>query len=692
MKAFNPKSCRELIAMALAFIFHLQSFSQFCPTSGLTSVTTYPNTYYPATQASAPSGSTSITLGPAGYGSHAIALGDILLVMQMQGADFDTSNSSNYGSGSGVGRGYNANANLLAGNFEFVIAENTVPTTGGTLTLAYPLQHSYEKQAYSNSGTGQYTYQVIYIPTYYDLQLGSNVSVPAWNGSTGGVLIFVAGDNFNFNGYTINGSGTGFRGGATRMLTGGTGDNPTDYTTLSTINNNAGKGEGIAGTPRFLNNAGFLLDNGSSNEGYPNGAEGRGAPGNAGGGGTDYDPSANDQNDGGGGGGKGGIGGGGGNSWSTNEPVGGIGGAAFSQVSPSRLVMGGGGGGGTNNNGTGGGGQGFYSSGVAGGGLVIIYTGTFTAPSGSTINVNGTNGYGGVLNDGSGGGGAGGSVLLFAGSSGSSLTNLRVTANGGNGGSNTGNGAKHGPGGGGAGGVIYSNVAIGTTTINGGSPGVTAGSSFYNATSGSSGIVKQNVATSSITNFPVACDILPVNFLSFTAQPANGIATLSWVIESLTAKDYSVERSFDGNSFNALGTVTPETGNNPTKSYSYIDNNATSPTGTLYYRIREEDETGKSYYSTVVKLTTSNMMATSGVYPNPARESFTLTFSASAAGAVSLRLFDLAGRLVLSQPFQASTGVNAVTMGGLGTLPEGMYILQWYDGLQPRTSKVLIRH
>jgi hypothetical protein len=56
------------------------------------------NTYYPAT-ANAASGTASITLGavPAGYGATNIAIGDLLLVMQMQDATIDSSNNDRYG-------------------------------------------------------------------------------------------------------------------------------------------------------------------------------------------------------------------------------------------------------------------------------------------------------------------------------------------------------------------------------------------------------------------------------------------------------------------------------------------------------------------------------------------------------------------------------------------------------------------
>lgn len=129
MKAINPKSCCALLTLVLALALEAPVFSQTCPTSGLTSITTFPNTYYPATQASAPAGSTSISLGKVGvgYGSHAIAAGDILLIMQMQGADYDTVNSANYGDGTGTSHGYNVDANLLAGNISSRTAQCPPP-------------------------------------------------------------------------------------------------------------------------------------------------------------------------------------------------------------------------------------------------------------------------------------------------------------------------------------------------------------------------------------------------------------------------------------------------------------------------------------------------------------------------------------------------------------------------------------
>src|SRR5207248_9420760 len=123
------------------------------------------------------------------------------------------------------------------------------------------------------------------------------------------------------------------------------------------------------------NGAGAVYDTGI--EGYPNGSMGRGAPGNAGGGGTDGDPAVaynggNDQNTGGGGGGGYAGGGSGGYGWTPGVPpgsqTGGLGGEGV-PMAVGRITLGGGGGAGTSNNATGTPHYALPSSRAAGGGL-----------------------------------------------------------------------------------------------------------------------------------------------------------------------------------------------------------------------------------------------------------------------------------------------------------------------------------
>ncbi len=303
----------------------------------------------------------------------------------MQDASISTSNSVAYGNGS-TGAGFT----LLnsAGNYEFVTATNSVPATGGTLNISGAgsgggLVFGYNASA-ATATKGQSTYQVVLVPQYTTAILpAAGLTASPWNGSTGGVLALDASSTLNLNGAVVSVDGLGFRGGAGMELTGGGGANtdyqqpaPAGYAGVAQPGWDAPKGEGIAGTPAWIESGGTFVH---TTTGYPSGTAGvdgsmaRGAPGNAGGGGTDADPQTaspggNDQNAGGGGGGNGGSGGFGGDSWNTNLSVGGEGGAAF-PATINRIAMGGGGGAGTRNNSDG---DNQASGGATGGGIIII--------------------------------------------------------------------------------------------------------------------------------------------------------------------------------------------------------------------------------------------------------------------------------------------------------------------------------
>src|SRR5690606_8457098 len=118
-------------------------------------------------------------------------------------------------------------------------------------------------------------------------------------------------------------------GGGGSIQRGNSGGSTTEYRTTAATNRNSSKGEGIAGTPRYVySNINGWLDNGGT-DGYPNGDFAMGAPGNAGGGGVDI--NGTNHNPGGGGGGNGGVGGRGGFTWNSSPTngsnVGGFGGA-----------------------------------------------------------------------------------------------------------------------------------------------------------------------------------------------------------------------------------------------------------------------------------------------------------------------------------------------------------------------------
>jgi uncharacterized repeat protein (TIGR01451 family)/fimbrial isopeptide formation D2 family protein len=495
-----------LVTVVLLCAPHVAQAQTVCAVPGKDGAATISgvvNTYHQGTL-TASSGSASITVGSSRIGGASVPIsnGDLLLVIQMQDADFNSTNGTTYGDGSGgtTGSGWTALNN--AGLYEYVVATNTITLGGGTITIrgtgaGSGLRNTYTNAA-ANSTSGQKRFQVIRVPQYSTATLGS-VTAPAWDGSTGGIVAFDVAGALNLTGGSVNVAGLGFRGGGSRDLDGDK-SNPTvaqpdDFALSATYAAHGSKGEGIAGTPRYVYNSATGLVDDTFVEGYPGGSHARGAPANAGGGGTDADPNDNQENSGGGGGSNGGAGGRGGNTWQSNSAVGGYGGASFAgSAATNRIIMGGGGGGGTRNNDT----TIAASTGAAGGGIVMIRAGSFTGSA--TINASGASAYDNTLNDGGGGGGAGGSVIVM-GTSG--IGGITINVNGGTGGdawhnqdANGNPGERHGPGGGGSGGIVYYSSVGGAPSVSraGGANGVTTTSaSAYGATAGAAGPAPANI-------------------------------------------------------------------------------------------------------------------------------------------------------------------------------------------------------
>ncbi len=473
------------------------------------------NGYWPGT-ANAAAGATSVTVGARRGAAVDIVNGDLVLIIQMQDAAINSNNDDRYGNGlgitgglTGIGAGY-TNANNV-GRYEYVVATTGVSAAGGTFNFTAVGTGNGLVYAYTNAnatGTmGQRRFQVVRVPQHTTATLGSTLTAESWNGSTGGVLaIDVAGD-LALGGATVSVNGLGFRGGGGQAFAGGGGTND-DYRTATAANSQGIKGEGIAGTPEVV------LDNGANStpagpQGYPNGDYARGAPGNAGGGGTDGNPTAaNDQNAGGGGGANWGRGGGGGNTWASNLARGGFGGAPYYD-SPGRVVLGGGGGAGSRNNSSG-----IAAAGGAGGGIVLIRAGRFTGTG--TVTSNGAAAFNDTANDGGGGGGAGGSVVMLA--RGGGLGGLTVRANGGRGGDawrteppGAFPGARHGPGGGGGGGYIALNGTPAVSSVTGGAQGITTtANDTFGAQAGATGNVVLTANFDQITGIKSGCTDISV--------------------------------------------------------------------------------------------------------------------------------------------------------------------------------------
>jgi uncharacterized repeat protein (TIGR01451 family) len=516
------------------------------------------NTYFKPTLQTVAAGATTINIAaqvnvnsiPTVHKGAAqnIQPGDLVLIVQMQDASINTDNTALYGSGDTANQGSGQTNMGNSGVYEYAIADSTVSFAngGGTLTLKKPLLNTYRSAA-ATTTSGQKRFQVIRVPQYASAKIQGTMFASPWDGNVGGILAVDTFGTFDLNGQRLSVNEAGFRGGfglknnyliaaqegfvastnvyemdSSQNVLLNTDNSPTRVATQRTLG--SGKGEGVAGTPRFVSTkvldgtesgtlaprwTGDFFDNKA--EGYPGGDTGRGAPANAGGGG-------NGHNSGGGGGGNGGNGGQGSIGYgftgsgytSLIKDAGGRPGSSslLNTPTPMKVFMGGGGGGGEANHAM----QGV--PGGAGGGIVMLRAGTIvnTSTTPAIIYANGAKGERGAQGtnpDGAGGGGAGGTVLIQ--SRNPTSASITIEAKGGAGG-NTEQDAfynyknsvtatssqtddkgyspdgyvydqgqePHGPGGGGAGGIVLYNVTSSATItplVNGGASGLTDDSS-----------------------------------------------------------------------------------------------------------------------------------------------------------------------------------------------------------------------
>ncbi|MCB0396547.1 MAG: gliding motility-associated C-terminal domain-containing protein [Flavobacteriales bacterium] len=492
-RAFIWRALHHRKSFAFFVCWCLLSFSVFGQRGkdGTRSVTT-PNTIvneFTALTADASTGDLIINVLNSGLNANGrfnapLAAGDLVMIIQMQGATIDGSpNDSTWG-------------RILSynncGNYEFKEVLDVPSST--TIEFSCPLAHDY---------TASGRVQVIRVPRFNNLTVTNNsvLTTQNWNGTTGGVLVVEALNNIVINnGGLVDASGRGFRGGQL--------DNQTNYniTDFASTNNQYGgeKGEGIAGFQADYNAYG--------------GRYGRGAPANGGGGG-------NAHNAGGGGGANANIlmaytgngnpdpgsgaspwtaawdleypgfsastssgGGRGGYTYSSQDRnatsvppgntawggdnrhnVGGKGGRPL-DYTLGRLFMGGGGGAGDGNNNA--------SNAGANGGGIIYFLGYSTLNGNSTgqIRSDGQTALNTISggNDAPGGGGGGGTIIL---NTTQLISGGVVTVNGGAGGNQIitccGNEGE-GPGGGGGGGYIGLTTTDGSTVmqVTGGANGV----------------------------------------------------------------------------------------------------------------------------------------------------------------------------------------------------------------------------
>lgn len=165
---------------------------------------------------------------------------------------------------------------------------------------------------------------------------------------------------------------------------------------------------------------------------------------------------------------------------------------------------------------------------------------------------------------------------------------------------------------------------------------------------------------------------LPVNWLYVQGAIRDNKAAIDWAtVQESNTHSFIIEHSVNGSEFTDAGTLPAKGNSEVTQRYQFL-HHGLQP-GMNYYRIRQTDKDGKYTWSKTVTLFYRHGQQTTIIAPNPVHD--VLHIVEAGQGPEKIELFDLGGRLVLSQgkaPVQPVYSIN------VSALKPGQYIVKIY--------------
>jgi hypothetical protein len=152
----------------------------------------------------------------------------------------------------------------------------------------------------------------------------------------------------------------------------------------------------------------------------------------------------------------------------------------------------------------------------------------------------------------------------------------------------------------------------------------------------------------------------------------------------MDVKNFTVEWSADGTTWNDLGNVTAQNKNN--NSYNFMHGDPVI--GVNYYRIKMNDIDGRFTYSPVRTVTLKENGNPSVVLiPNPVNANAMLYISKEVK-ATSVKVYNAAGSLIMQQAVGA--GVQQVRISTAGLAP-GIYTIET-NGANRKITRMMVQH
>lgn len=208
--------------------------------------------------------------------------------------------------------------------------------------------------------------------------------------------------------------------------------------------------------------------------------------------------------------------------------------------------------------------------------------------------------------------------------------------------------------------IAFNGGAGGMSTV----PSIDSPSGYYYVYT--SGLTNQSVGKVTAVNNTVS---LPITLGAFSAKPGNACSiALDWIADRADKKDFNVEHSTDGRSWNRKAGTIAQSGH----SFSFTDREPMN--GVNLYRLDYHPDGQPGTYSYSKASSGCDDAAGISVYPNPVAADLNVKVSGTISEKSTITLYDSEGKLIRTAALeQAGAHLSA------SDLPAGMYLIEYRD-------------
>jgi hypothetical protein len=183
---------------------------------------------------------------------------------------------------------------------------------------------------------------------------------------------------------------------------------------------------------------------------------------------------------------------------------------------------------------------------------------------------------------------------------------------------------------------------------------------------------------------------LPIELISFNAELLEKQVDINWTTATEINNNYfTIERSSDGVSFEAIKKVKAAGNSNSVINYKEIDY---SPlTDISYYRLKQTDNNDTYTYSKIIAVNNQHNIEQIRVFPNPTEGVFNIELKGFDNQQVQVIVKDITGKEYFSYAVNALEESQIITIDFEEKLAKGVYFLQINSNYKQHNYKLIVK-